>query len=132
MSYDMMVFEASAAPREAAAFIAWFDKQAEWGENHEYDDPAVSSLALQAWFAEMVQEFPPMSGPLSNDDDDRPGLTDYSIGRAVIYGAFAYSVAERAHGRVQDLAEKHGVGFFDLSADEAAIVFPDGLVLIAE
>jgi len=24
------------------------------------------------------------------------------------------------------------VGFFDVSADEAAIVFPDGLVLIAE
>ena len=132
MSYDMMVFEASAAPREAAAFIAWFDKQAESGENHDYDDPAVSSPVLQAWFAEMVQEFPPMSGPLSNDDDDRPGLTDYSIGREVIYAAFAYSVAERAHGRVQDLAEKHGVGFFDLSADEAAIVFPDGLVLIAE
>ncbi|MDI9273195.1 hypothetical protein [Stenotrophomonas sp. PFBMAA-4] len=132
MSYDMMVFEASVAPRDAAAFIAWFEKQAEWGENHEYDDPTVSSPALQGWFAEMAQDFPPMNGPLSNDDDDRAEVTDYSIGRQVIYGAFAYSVAERAHGRVQDLAEKHGVGFFDLSADEPAIVFPDGLVLIAE
>lgn len=48
MSYDMMVFEASAAPREAAAFIAWFEKQTQWNERHEYDDPAVSSPALQA------------------------------------------------------------------------------------
>lgn len=47
MSYDMMVFEASAAPREAAAFIAWFEKQTQWNERHEYDDPAVSSAALQ-------------------------------------------------------------------------------------
>ncbi|MGB5787470.1 hypothetical protein [Stenotrophomonas geniculata] len=132
MSYDMMVFEASAAPREAAAFIAWFEKQTQWNERHEYDDPAVSSPALQAWFTEMAQDFPPLNGPLSNDDDDRAEVTEYSIGREVIYGAFAYSVAERAHGRVQDLAEKHGVGFFDVSADEAAIVFPDGLVLIAE
>lgn len=132
MSYDMMVFDPSAAPREAAAFIAWFEKQAEWGENHEYEDPAVSSPALQAWFADMAREFPLMNGPLSNDDDDRAEVTDYSIGRQVIYGAFAHSVAERAHGRVQDLAEQHGVGFFDVSADEAAIVFPDGLVLIAD
>ena len=55
MSYDMMVFEASAAPREAAAFIAWFEKQTQWNERHEYDDPAVSSPALQAWFAEMAR-----------------------------------------------------------------------------
>jgi len=74
MSYDMMVFEASAAPREAAAFIAWFEKQTQWNERHEYDDPAVSSSSLQAWFAEMAREFPPMNGPLSNDDDDRAGL----------------------------------------------------------
>ena len=119
MSYDMMVFEASAAPREATAFIAWFEKQTQWNERHEYDDL-------------VAQEFPPMDGPLSNDDDDRAEVTEYSIGRQVIYGAFAYSVAERAHGRVQDLAEKHGVGFFDVSADEAAIVYPDGLVLMPE
>lgn len=132
MSYDMMVFDPAVAPREAAAFIAWFEKQAQWGENHDYDDPAVSSPALQAWFAGMAQVFPPMNGPLSDDDDDRAEVTDYSIGRDVIYGAFAYSVAERAHALVQDLAEQHGVGFFDVGADEAAIVFPDGLVLIAE
>ena len=51
MSYDMMVFEASVAPREAAAFIAWFEKQAQWGESHEYDDPAVSSPALTWWIS---------------------------------------------------------------------------------
>ena len=88
MSYDMMVFEASVAPRDAAAFIAWFEKQAEWGENHEYDDPAVSSPALQAWFGELPQVFMQMKGLLSNDDQDRAEVTDYSIGSQVFYGAF--------------------------------------------
>ncbi|KAF1013186.1 MAG: hypothetical protein GAK31_03335 [Stenotrophomonas maltophilia] len=132
MSYGMMVFEASAAPRETAAFIAWFERQTQWNERHGYDDPAVSSPALQVWFADMSQVFPPQDGPLSNDAVSGPQVTGYSIGQHVIYGAFALNLAEAAHGLVQDLAEKHGVGFFDISADEAAIVFPDGLVLIAE
>ncbi len=79
----------------------------------------------------MAQDFPPLNGPLSNDDDDRAEVTEYSIGRQVIYGAFAYSVAERAHGGAGS-GRKHGVGFFDVSSDEAAIVFPDGLVLMPE
>ncbi len=131
MSYDMMVFDATVAPRDAAAFIAWFERQAEWGEDHEYDDPAVSTPALQAWFAAIATEFPPMNGPLSDDDDDRAEVTDYSIGRHVIYGAFAFAVAERAHARVQELAHAHGVGFFDVS-DDGAIVYPDGTTLIPE
>ena len=59
----------------------------------------------------MAQDFPPLNGPLSNDDDDRAEVTEYSIGQQVIYGAFAYSVAERAHGRVQDLAESTAWAF---------------------
>ncbi|MDT9702598.1 hypothetical protein RMT89_43710, partial [Streptomyces sp. P17] len=70
--------------------------------------------------------------PLTYATDDDPHATDYSIGQHVIYGAFASSVAEQAHGLMQDLAEKHGVGFFDVSASDAAIVFPDGLVLIPD
>lgn len=128
MSYDMMVFEVGSAPRDPAGFIAWYDRQTQWNERHEYNDPAVSSPALQAWFAEMATVFPPLSYAV----DDDPHATDYSIGQHVIYGAFASSVAEQAHGLMQDLAEKHGVGFFDVSAGDAAIVFPDGLVLIPD
>lgn len=127
----MMVFDAAVAPREAEAFIAWFERQARWDENHEYEDPAVSTPALQAWFADIAQVFPPLNGPLARDDQRGPQVTDYSIGRHVIYGAFADAVAEQAHGLVQELADRHGVGFFDAGAD-GAIVFPDGLVLIPD
>ena len=85
MSYDMMVFEPSAAPREAAAFIAWFEKQAQWGENHEYDDPAVSSPALQAWLAEMPQDLSPMTGPPSHDHDARAAVPAYTRPPAVLH-----------------------------------------------
>jgi len=30
------------------------------------------------------------------------------------------------------LAFQHGLGFFDASSDEAAIVYPDGTVLVLE
>lgn len=129
MSYDMMVFDASVAPTEAEAFIAWYNKQTDWNEDHDHDDPKVSVPALQAWFAELSEQFPPMSGPLSDDEDDRDEVTDYSIATHVIYGSFDDEVAEAAHEMVQVLANKHGVGFFDVSGD-GAIVYPDGTVLV--
>jgi len=132
MSYDMMVFDPAVAPREAAAFVAWYEKQTDWNEDHDHDDPKVTTPALQDWFTEMTEHFPPMSGPLSNDEDDRDEVTDYSIAAHVIYGSFDDAVAERAHELFQVLAHKHGVGFFDASSDDAAIVYPDGTVLELE
>lgn len=131
MSYDMMVFDASVAPGDAAAFIAWYEQQTEWDEDHDHDDPKVASPALQAWFADIAEHFPPMNGPLSDDEDDRAEVTDFSIARHVIYGSFDDAVAERAHEMVQVLAHQHGVGFFDASGD-GAIVYPDGTVLIPD
>ena len=131
MNYDMMVFDASVAPRDAAAFLAWYDQQTGWNEDHDYDDAKVSTPALQAWFTALAEHFPPMDGPLSSEEDDRPEVTDYSIGRHVIYASFEDEVAERAHELVQVLAHEHGVGFFDVSND-GAIVFPDGTVVIPD
>lgn len=132
MSYDMMVFDPAEAPREAEAFIAWYEKQTDWKEDHDHDDPKVSSPALQAWFNEIAEHFPPISGPLSDEEDDRNEVTDYSIAAQVIYGSFHDDVAEQAHEMVQILAHKHQLGFFDASSDEVAVVYPDGTVLELE
>ena len=51
MSYDLMVFDPAVAPREAEAFLQWYDAQTEWNETHDYDDPKGSVPALQAFFA---------------------------------------------------------------------------------
>lgn len=132
MSYDLMVFEKTKAPGTKKEFMDWFEKQAEWGEDHDYQTISVSSPALQNWFMEMKDTFPPMNGEYAPDDealdeneDLETYMTDYSIGREVIYAAFAWSVAEEANELVRELAGKYGVGFFDVSGD-GDIVLPDG------
>ncbi len=127
MSYDLLVSDADAAPRRRDDFIAWFHAQAEWSESHSYDDPAVTTPQLAAWYDEIRSNFPNMNGPGSSDDNvDNMKCTDYSIGHHVIYAAFAWSEAENAYPVVRNLAIKHGVGFYDVSGDEGdgEIMFP--------
>ena len=123
MSYDLLVFDPDAAPRDRESFMAWYDRQTEWSENHGYNDPSVSTPSLQGWFREMIQIFPPMNGPLAVASDASE-VTDYSIGQTVIYSAFAWSVAETAYRTMRELAVKHRVGFFDVSSDDGEILFP--------
>lgn len=125
MSFDLMVFDPGVAPRERANFMQWYEQQTEWAEDHDYDDPAVASPALQRWFADMVQYFPPMNGPLADPDVDGPEVTDHCIGRHVIYSAFAWPVAKQAHARMRELAILHGVGFFHASDLQGELLFPD-------
>jgi len=125
MSYDLMVFEPTVAPTDRSEFMKWYECQAQWSEGHSYDDPCVSSPALQKWFEEMIQIFPPMNGPLASDDVDDPHLTDHCLGKDVIYSAFAWSVADEAYQKMKSLAIKHKVGFFDESAENGEILFPD-------
>lgn len=125
MSYDLMVFKADAAPATRADFMAWYEQQTQWTEDHSYDDPAVTSNALRAWFMDMINSFPALNGPFATDaEHDR--VTDYCIGKEVIYVAFSWSVAELAYEEMKRKAETHHVGFFDASATDGDILFPDG------
>lgn len=128
MSYDLMIFRPESAPRTRDEFMVWFKSQAEWSEEHSYDDPAICSPNMQNWFKEMIQTFPALNGPFAVDDDhaDNENVADYCIGKDVIYVAFAWSVAEKAYPAMKEIAEKHKVGFYDTSADEGDILFPDG------
>lgn len=83
---------------------------------HDYNDPDVLSPALRAWFDDMIVRFPPMNGPLASAADDAK-TTDYSLAPAFIYAAFAWSVAEEAHAAADELARKHGLGFYDPQTD---------------
>jgi hypothetical protein len=73
----------------------------------------------------MIDSYPAMNGPYAKDEDeDNEFVTDYSIGKDVIYAAFSWSLAEQAYEKMKSLAEKHKVGFFDASANEGDILFP--------
>jgi hypothetical protein len=51
VSYDLMVFDAAAVPRDRTKFVAWYEKQAEWQEPHGYNNPEIPSPALEKWFS---------------------------------------------------------------------------------
>lgn len=133
MSYDLMVFETTKAPKTKETFLEWYAKQTKWEEDHDYQSICVSSPALRNWFMEMKETFPPMNGEyapgveeIDNDENLELHLADYCIGREVIYVAFAWSIAEEAYEMVCKLAQKHNVGFFDVSASDGDIILPDG------
>ncbi len=65
MGYDLMVLDSAAAPAGREAFMERYDQQTDWADGHSHDDPARCIPGLRAWCMEMIQRFPPMSGPLA-------------------------------------------------------------------
>jgi hypothetical protein len=127
VSYDLMVFEPSDAPSNRALFLDWYNRQTQWSETHNYNDPAVPAAKLRSWFLDIIQQFPPLNGPLSTEElpADEDSVADYSLGQSVIYCSFAWSKVEQAHAAVFELAQKHGVGFFDVSSSDSKLWLPD-------
>lgn len=137
MSYDLMVFAPEAAPQDRAAFMQWYEQQTQWTEAHNYDDPAVCTPALRAWFLELIQSYATLNGPYATKapPDDPAPVADYSLGQALIYTAFTWREADHAYQTTFNLAAKHGVGLFNASSDNSEVWLPDreggkgGLVL---
>lgn len=128
MSYNILAFDPEAT--DDAHFPVWFDDQAEWAEPHSYDNPDVCVPALGAFYRELIARFPPLNGPDSPDDDaldadegleDR--LTDYSVGRHVVYAAFGFSVAQEARDLFRRLAARHGLAVAEFG-DRVSITRP--------
>jgi len=120
-----MVFRPDSAPKTRSEFMTWYHSQTKWSEEHSYNDPIITSENLRSWFMEMISTFPAMNGPYTVDDPDNEFVTDYCIGKDVIYVAFAWAIAEKAYEVMKRVAEKHKVGFFDASANDGDILFPD-------
>ena len=62
MSYDLMVCEPGSRSRRPRR-VLWTGAgdQTKWSEDHGYDDPALSSDHLRAWFEDIIRIFPPMN-----------------------------------------------------------------------
>ncbi len=121
MSYDLMVFAPEAAPAKRPAFLDWYDEQTEWSdEDHDYDDPAVATPALQAFYRDMLELFPALE-----DEADEGDGAEYTIGKPLIYMSFGWNRVDEAHEAVSRLAAKHELGFFDVSSDLAETWLPD-------
>jgi hypothetical protein len=77
----------------------------------------------------MVRVFPAANGPFSHTMYNN--LADYSIGRDIIYVSFSEAAAKAAYTTALGLAGKYEVGFFDVSTENAAILFPENGRLLA-
>lgn len=124
MSYDLMVFDPQSCPPDREGFLKWYAEQTQWSEGHSYDNDDVTTPALRAWYSGIRLTFPAMNGPYAVDDPDNPKITDYSVGRSIIYASFAWPEADNARDEVFRLAEKHRIGFFDVSADNGGVWSP--------
>ena len=125
MSYDLMVFDADAAPKVRQLFLEWYEQQ--FIEMSPYNDPVILTPGLHAWLLEMIQTFPLLNGPLAQEElpEDETAATDYSLSQNSIYADFAWSKAKEAHAKTTRLAAKHGIVFFDVSSSKGEIWFPD-------
>jgi hypothetical protein len=127
MSYDIVVFDPSVAPRDRQAFSQWFAKQTDWIDDHDYNNPDNTIASLRHWYDQMRVEYPAMNGPDQTNDDnmiDRAG--DYNFAPAMIYTTFPWSLAEEIYAKARELAVASDVGFYDVSDDNGAgeIYFP--------
>ena len=125
MSYDLMVFDKSKAPKFYGDFLEWMSEKTRWEEDRDYDSVAGTSLQLVSWFMETKETFPPLNGEYSLSDEEafatieiENHLTDYSIGSEMIYAAIGWSVAEEADLFMSQLAEKHGLGCYNPQTGE--------------
>jgi hypothetical protein len=130
MSYDILAFTPNVVTDEN--FLAWWGKQATWSEHHPYDDPTATTPALEAFYEELAQLFPPMNGTdaptnveLENDPDLESRLADYSIGSDLVYASFAWTAAETAKRVFIAAATKHRVAVA-LVSEDGSIIRPAG------
>ena len=132
MSYDILVFDPAHAAKEREAFLQWWDAHDWSSEPHPHNDPAVTTPRLRAWFMDMIERFPALSGPHAGSRDQR--TADYCIGCYLIYVAISFD-KQATHERAYELAGKHQLGFFEASSPDGEIWLPgvgDGLVLASK
>ena len=132
MSYDILVFDPAHAPKEREAYLQWWDAHDWSSEPHPHNDPAVTTPRLRAWFMDMIERFPALSGPHAGSRDQR--TADYCIGCYLIYVAISFD-KQATHERAYELAGKHQLGFFEASSPDGEIWLPgvgDGLVLASK
>lgn len=148
MSYDLLVFDPEIAPRDRSDFMTWYGNLTKWEEQRDYNSSIGMTGNLPTFFERLREKFPAMNGPFAYDFDqvepeppsfwrklwggtqtpateifDESLVTDYTLAENAIYMAFAWSVSDRAYNRVFNAALSTGVGFFDVSANDGAILY---------
>ena len=123
MSYDLVVFDPAAAPRERTSFLDWIKDALSVPEGQSRSDPAAASPALWAWHCEMCQAFPAGDGPRAYDPFSTQATKNatYRFASHAILAGFHWEATGSALHRVKKLAINHGLGLFDASGADGAV-----------
>lgn len=117
MSYDLVIFQAEGAPRDQASFETWcFEMMEDAGERDDFL-AAPATAAMAAFFTELSNQFP-VAGP--NADTEAAAAYEFQANYMSIH--FQWAVSSAASQRSLELAQKHGLGLYDL---KGAVIFPD-------
>ena len=126
MSYDLAVFDPNIAPKDPSQFKTWFEDQMSSYTIEDYENPESLSLVLKSWFLDMRTHYPPLNPPDESHDIDDPKLSDYCFCHNLVYVNFARSQSESAYDTMFRLAQKHRIGFFNVSSSPGEVWFPLG------
>lgn len=132
MSYDVVIFEETKAPRVSGEFIEWMEKEIDWKEDVDYNNPEVASKALRLFYDEITKTFPDLNGPNVNEDEIDEYYTEYDITPNVIFMAFGWTHAEKASELVIELLEKYNVGLYDPGEGKAYFSIANGSALVLD
>ncbi|SCY49404.1 hypothetical protein SAMN02910370_02796 [Lachnospiraceae bacterium XPB1003] len=123
MSLDLCVYNKKKAPTEPIEFLKWFYERTTWDGDRDYYDTKGTDQDLVDFFLEMVKICPAMNGPYAPSKEeieenpeleDSPLITEYSIGEDLIYMGFSYNAPSEVFVQLEEIAYKHGLGYFDM------------------
>lgn len=145
MSYDVLVFEPFAAPRDHAAFMSWYTDLTRWDGPYASNNPDICTPKLKQFFDTVIKDFPPLDGPFAPSrlqikgftpslaqkllgkkpiaGIDELTLSEYTCTPHAIYISFAWPYAQPAYESVIASALAANVGFFDVSATKGDVLY---------
>ena len=137
IDFYVLAFDIGVAPNNRKEFLEWKEQQMEWKEEHDYNNINISSNNLKNWYMDIINKFPPIIEDLENYDEEfeknenNEYLTEYSIGKNIIYSIFNWRKAEEAFELIKILSEKHKIGFLIIEAylEINEIYFPNGKII---
>lgn len=124
-----MVFDKASVPRHKEDFMRWYDIQTEWSEEQNYSDISITTDKLRLWYYDIIDSFAPLE-EYSHESEilHSKHSAEYVIGENIIYCAFDWSDAQEAYAICLMLAEKHELGFFDVSSEEGSVFMSGKLI----
>lgn len=133
MSFDLILFDNTIAPKEKVQFINWTEEIMSWREDIDYNNPNnLVNPDLKSCFEELITLYPPLNGSLSPSDEEWDNAkwcekwenkcTDYSIDKYLIYAAFAWSESNEAERTLKQLSKKYKIGYYGISTSGEIIL----------